>query len=102
MKQSKIFARTFVCGGCDYLLTIQYQEQISPQNQIQSAYERRIKEYAALSDSLTQSQDREAQNHILEQMDALFELIQALKSLKDQKSQPCPSQKSTAREEVAK
>ena len=76
MKQN----RTFVCGGYAYCLTIQYQDPISPQNQIDMAYEARCAEYAQLSDSLTQAQDKEEQLQILERMDAVFELLQALRN----------------------
>ena len=101
MKQSKIFARTFMCGGHDYGLSIQYQDPISPQNQIDMAYNARCEEYAALSDSLAQARDEQEQLKILEEMDGVFELLQALKAVRAQSPCSHSKQKSTLRKKAA-
>lgn len=102
MKQNKFFAITFMCGGYDYGLSILYQDPISPKNQIDMAYDARCEEYAQLSDSLTQARDEEERIQILEKMNAVFELLQALKAIRARRSYSSyTDQKSTVRQKAA-
>ena len=97
MEQNKVFN----CGGCDYSLIIEYREHITPQNQIEWALDKRRREYAGLAQGLTKVRDEDGQKDILLKMNALFELILALRDVKARERVPNLPEKSAAREKAA-
>ena len=97
MEQNKIF----MCSGCGYSLTIEYRDHITSQNQIELALDKRRREYAGLARELTQVRDEDVQKDILLKMNALFELILALRDVKSRGRAPNLSEKSAVREKAA-